>query len=299
MTAAKNPTIALLVPERSIRSRFETILFCTEFCGSQRSLIGLRCAGHYDRTSLGREQADGEEPDLGDVSEEDVERLASRLAMVVSQDGEAENAGRAMGQLARRLGLTGGQLKEIFLAGAAVSGPDLGIASQSRGDVGRLESEVAVLRRGLQESDAKLRAADRERYALQRDVVALRKNLRRSRRVTRSWLAFTGVMVVAGAAVVISLVVPLSTLQSLAGLTQPPVQSPPDNGADGRRMAVVHAGHTPMFQQPDRSAPVMTTLPAGAPVVVRRLVWNMLMQWGEVEVDGRVGYVLTTDLDLS
>jgi hypothetical protein len=25
----------------------------------------------------------------------------------------------------------------------------------------------------------------------------------------------------------------------------------------------------------------------------------MLMQWGEVEVDGRVGYVLTTDLDLS
>jgi hypothetical protein len=236
---------------------------------------------------------------LGDVSEEDVERLASRLAMVVSQDGEAENAGRAMGQLARRLGLTGGQLKEIFLAGAAVSGPDLGIASQLRGDVGRLESEVAVLRRGLQESDAKLRAAERERYALQLDVVALRNKLRRTRRVTWSWLAIAGVVVAAGATVVTSLAVPLSTLQSLAGLTRPPVLSPPDNGADIRRKAVVHAGHAPMFQQPDRNAPVMTTLPAGSPVVVRRLVWNMLMQWAEVEVGGRVGYVLTTDIDLS
>jgi hypothetical protein len=236
---------------------------------------------------------------LGDVSEEDVERLASRLAMVVSQDGEAENAGRAIGQLARRLGLTGGQLKEIFLAGAAVSGPDLGIAFQSRGDVERLQSEVAVLRRGLQESDAKLRAAERDRYALQHDVVALRKNLRRTRRVARSWLALAGVVVVAGAAVVISLEVPLSTLQSLAGLTQTPVLAPPDHGADTRRMAAVHAEHTPMFQQPDRSAPVMTTLPAGATVVVRRLVWNMLMQWAEVEASGSVGYVLTTDLDLS
>ena len=36
-------------------------------------------------------------PDLAYVSEEDVERLASRLAMVVSHDGEAENAGRALG----------------------------------------------------------------------------------------------------------------------------------------------------------------------------------------------------------
>jgi len=238
-------------------------------------------------------------PDLAYVSEEDVERLASRLAMVVSHDGEAENAGRALGQLARRLGLTGGQLKEIFLAGAAVSGPDLGIASQSRGDVGRLESEVAVLRRGLQESDAKLRVAEHERCALQRDVMALRNNLRRTRRVTWSWLAIAGVVVAAGAAVVISLAVPFVTLQSLAGLTQLPVLSPPDNGADTRRIAVVHAGHVPMFRQPDRNAPLMTTLPAGATVVVRRLVWNMLMQWAEVEADGSVGYVLTTDLDLS
>jgi hypothetical protein len=55
---------------------------------------------------------------LGEVSGEDVERLAARVAMLVSDDGEADNAGRAVGQLARRLGLSGGDLKAMLLAGA-------------------------------------------------------------------------------------------------------------------------------------------------------------------------------------
>ena len=54
-----------------------------------------------------------------------------------------------------------------------------------------------------------------------------------------------------------------------------------------------------VFARPDRAAPVIATLPTGMPVVVRRLVWNMLMQWAEVELGSGVGYVLTTDIDLS
>ena len=55
---------------------------------------------------------------MGEVSGEDIERLAARVAMLVSDDGEADNAGRAVGQLARRLGLSGGDLKAMLLAGA-------------------------------------------------------------------------------------------------------------------------------------------------------------------------------------
>ena len=39
--------------------------------------------------------------------------------MLASEDGEADNAGRAVGAMARRIGLTGGDLKRIFLAGTA------------------------------------------------------------------------------------------------------------------------------------------------------------------------------------
>jgi hypothetical protein len=52
------------------------------------------------------------------LTTEDIERLASRVAMLASEDGEADNAGRAVGQMARRLGLSGGDLKAMFLDGA-------------------------------------------------------------------------------------------------------------------------------------------------------------------------------------
>ncbi len=238
---------------------------------------------------------------MAEVSEDDVERLASRLALVVSEDGEAENAGRAMGQLARRLGLTGGQLKEIFMAGAAVGGPELGLAPPLRGDVGRLEREIAVLRKGLGESEARLRNIEQERDALLRDVIGMRNRLLQMRASSRSRRAMIVVVfVVVAIAGVISFTLPPGALQSVLGLTETPPAAPlPDVGGGVRRMAMVHADHTLVFRQPDRAAPIMATLPAGMPVVVRRLMWNMLMQWAEVEVGSGVGYVLTTDIDLS
>jgi hypothetical protein len=232
------------------------------------------------------------------VSEDDVERLASRLAMMVSEDGEAENAGRAMGQLARRLGLTGGELKEIFLAGAAASAAE---PRAARSDAGRMEREIAILRKGLRESESKLVTAERERDALQRDVITLHNNLRQLRGSAKSRLAIVAIVALAvGAAAIVSFVMPPGTLQSLAGLSDtPPAPVAADAGTEIRRMAVVGANRATVFAQPDRAAPVMATLPAGMPVVVRRLVWNMLMQWAEVELGSGVGYVLTTDIDLS
>ncbi len=232
----------------------------------------------------------GGEPDLAELSTEDVERLASRLALVVSEDGEAENAGRAMGQLARRLGMTGGQLKAIFLAGAAAGGEPVS-GAESR--------ELLILRKGLYESESKLRAAERERDSLLREVTGLRQSLRQTRASGRSRTAMAAVVIVVviGAAT-ISAMVPLNSLQQLVGMPLP-LPPPADPRADISRTAVVHAAHAMVFQSPDRSAPVIATLPAGMPVVVRRLVWNMLMQWAEVEVGSSVGYVLTSDIDLS
>jgi hypothetical protein len=234
------------------------------------------------------------------LSEEDVERLASRLAMMVSEDGEAENAGRAMGQLARRLGLTGGELKEMFLAGAAASAAEPRNGGV-RSDAARMEREIAILRKALRESESKLTSAERERDTLHRDVIALHDSLRRARGASQSRLAIVAIIALAvGAAAIVSFVVSPNTLQTLAGLSDtPPAPVAADAGMEIHRMAVVRASRATVFAQPDRAAQVLATLPAGMPVVVRRLVWNMLMQWAEVELGSGVGYVLTTDIDLS
>ena len=55
---------------------------------------------------------------MTNLNEDDIDGLANRLALLASGDGEADNAGRALGAMARRLGLTGGELKALFLDGA-------------------------------------------------------------------------------------------------------------------------------------------------------------------------------------
>jgi hypothetical protein len=39
-------------------------------------------------------------------------------------------------------------------------------------------------------------------------------------------------------------------------------------------------------------------MPPGTRLVVRRVLWNMMMQWAEVEMGGLSGYVPTTDLEM-
>ena len=231
-------------------------------------------------------------------SEEDIERIASRLAMVVSEDGEAANAGRAIGQLARRLGLTGGDLKQIFMAGAA---QEQGARTEraNAGEVERGLREITALRASLRVSESNTRLLERERDALQYEVAALRTTLDRRRSGSRLRSLLAGAVVVALAvAAGVSLLRPATLAEFPAlGAAAPGARTP---GAAGpRRLGVVHAGRAMVFSQPDRGAPVLASMSQGMPVVIHRLLWNMLVQWAEIEVGSGTGYVLTTDIDLS
>jgi hypothetical protein len=66
-----------------------------------------------------------------------------------------------------------------------------------------------------------------------------------------------------------------------------------------RRTAIVRGSRTLVYREPDQSSPVIASLTRGSPVVVHRLFWNMLQQWAEVEVGSGVGFVVTTDIELS
>lgn len=207
---------------------------------------------------------------------EGLERLASRLAMLTSEPGEADNAGRAVGQLARQLGLSGGQLKAIFLAGACAEG------------------EAAELRRLLDRTDDELHAARRRLRLLEDENETLRETLDRTR-TSRAVLRVAGVVgvlaVAAGGAV------------SWFG---PPVRLPGDQalgdavpaGSALQRMAVAGQAGVTLLRAPDRASPEITHLPAGARLLVRRLLWHGLVQWAETEVDGQPAFAPALDLDL-
>ena len=207
----------------------------------------------------------------------DLERLAARLAMLASDDGEADNAGRAVGALARRIGLTGGDLKRIFLAGAA--GLEGGEAQN------RLGAELSELRQNLSTLDV-------ERDALREENGRLKARLARLRANTRTCgLAGGG----------LALVVLVVGLVAWGSGPQPAATPPVAQQVEGvHRAAIVRAGGALLFRAPERAGMPLAALPAGERVQVRRLVWKELFQWAEVVAPGGwTGYVLTTDIDLS
>lgn len=224
------------------------------------------------------------------MSDEEIGRLANRMAMLVSDDGEADNAGRAVGALARRLGLSGGQLKAIFMAGAeSVGGQTARIAEQAT-CIAELQAELDAVRESLHRSDAAMRAAQRERDALGREAEELHETLddRRSGRRTRLVMGLVIVLAVAS-----------GVWLAVAG---PPLSSKPQISAAGTvsfRSARVHERATVLHRDPDAASPAIMTLTDGAQLIVRRTLWHNLMQWVEVEIDGVTGYVLSTDVDLS
>jgi hypothetical protein len=238
---------------------------------------------------------------LTDLSDEDIDRLAARVAMMVSEDGEAENAGRAVAQLARRLGLTGGDLKELFLTGAR---PGTRSTRKRTADVERLEREITALRKGLRMVENNCRAVERERDALIVELETLREAKATKGSSSRLWLVMLVLVVVAGGiTAALSLLLPgVEERAVLPARAAPTVQGSggaPAGAPDERRAGLVRAAHAPVYQQPDRSTPVLVTLQAGMPLVVRRVFWNLLIQWAEVDVGSGTGYVLTTDIDLS
>jgi hypothetical protein len=242
-----------------------------------------------------------ESPYLAEVSEEDIERLASRLAMLVSDEGEAENAARAVNHLARKVGMTGGQLKEMFLIGA--SGRPASSASRPRpGEVDRLERELATLRRSLQKQQTDLNNAERERDTLHVELEQLRGALFKVHATSHAQriigaIVLVAVIVAAG----VGYVVPNRAPAPARIVQAPPAEDPTagDQKPAPTRFATVRNARTYVHRDPDPGSPVIASLTPGSSVVVHRLLWNMLMQWAEVEVASGIGYVLTTDIDMS
>ncbi len=222
---------------------------------------------------------------MSGVGEEEIERLANRLAMLVSDGGEADNAGRAVGALARRLGLSGGQLKAIFMAGA-----DSAVAQTVR--VRRVEREAARLRERLAEAEAAVATLQRERDSLLREAEQLQGELtvRRHGRRLRLLSAVAVVLMLGGAAALVG----YGPKLRLGG-----EMVPQPSGAPVYHLALVRDHPVVLRRDPDAAAPALATVGVGTRLVVRRLLWHNLTQWVEVEHDGQTGYVPSTEVDLS
>lgn len=213
-----------------------------------------------------------------------MERLANRVAMLASEDGEADNAGRAVGQLARRLGLTGGDLKHMFLEGAR---PQVAAERARAGEVERLERELEELRRTLRNTEAAARVIQWERDELLATKGELSIRLYRNRATARAQR--------------IAVAVGLAVLVLVAGgiaYYGPDIGGRQTTGQPAGNIAVVRASRAMLLREPLRTAAVVAPMPVGTRLVVRRVLWNMMTQWAEVEMGPVSGYVPTTDLEM-
>jgi hypothetical protein len=224
---------------------------------------------------------------LGEVSGEDLERLANRMALLVSDDGEADNAGRAVGQLARRLGLSGGDLKALVLAGAGS-----GFRPGSSPATLRLEQEIDALRRELREAREGERAAREDRDALVAENGAMRVAVYRRRAEAKMRNLLLGLGAIGVVAVAAGVVL----------LTPDPAPVPMGGRGDGvapaARVAMVRGAGAVLYRGPDRSSEIIGRLGSGTRLLVQRTEWRSMMQWVQVEVEGRVGYVATTEVEI-
>jgi hypothetical protein len=233
------------------------------------------------------------EPDVPDMSEEEIGRLANRLALLVSNDGEADNAGRAVGALARRVGLSGGQLKAIFVAGMESAGAHTARLAEQEAKLRALAEELEQTRDALHRAEAAARGAQRERDGLRVETEHLREELDR-RRTSRRVRFVVGAVVLAGLAGGGWLAFNGPSLHWRASDTQTRADE-----TQSYRNGVVHEGNVALRSQPDSAAPTLAVLPEGTHVVVRRTLWHNLEQWVEVEVGGKTGFVLSTEVNLS
>ena len=229
---------------------------------------------------------------MSSLSDEDIDGLANRLALLASGDGEADNAGRAVGALARRLGLTGGQLKAMFLEGARTGGTGTARLAVLSARVEQLESEAETMRDTLRKAEVAARALQRDRDSLRDEVEHLHGALGERRRSRRSRRA---VMLAAAGAVALAVVLLIYGPRLSAGPERPDFVG----GAAQFRIAVVRDRAIVLRRAPEPTAEALADLPVGTQLTVRRMLWHGLQQWVEVELNGQIGYVLSTDVDLS
>ncbi len=228
---------------------------------------------------------------MSQVSGDDIERLANRMAMLVSDDGEADNAGRAVGQLARRLGLSGGDLKQMVLAGAGK-----GFQPGSHPGMARLEQEVGALRRALSQAEEAARTARQDREALVAENGAMRVAMYRQRAARRLQrlllgLGLIGVGVVGVAMLFFgpSLFDPPPRPELAVGVGRP--------AAEASRIGVVREPGAALYGVPNRSTAPLDWRPAGTRLMVTPLP-TRVDPMARVELDGRVYYVSVTEIDI-
>ena len=218
--------------------------------------------------------------------------------MIVSDDGEAGNAGVAAAHLARRMGLTGGQLKAIVLSGAIQEGAGGQYAAPSRSAAEqalrteRLEREAAGLRHSLHQLDVEVRRAQEEAEQLREVGSSLRQQVAEARASIRMqrWLAGAVMMLVVVGSLGWQVVPGWNVGHPTAAADRTPGTS-----------AAVAVGRVPgaeIHSEPDRASTLIARLAVGEKVDLRQLVWRNLNQWAEVETGGRVGYVSTNDVEL-
>lgn len=222
---------------------------------------------------------------MAEVSQDDIERLAARVAMLVSEDGEAANAGRAVGQLARRLGLSGGDLKELFLTGSLSGGRKPVEPSVDA------QQEIATLKRNLRRLEHVVHNLQEERDQLVAEAGSLRVGMYRARanRKLRWMIGVMGVLVIAvgGWAV--------AYLDFDMAPRPPRRETALGQNATG---VVVRSVRGTLYSEPDKASAPVSFVPAGTRLPLRRLVWNMMTQWAEVDLNGKTAYVPTTEIDL-
>ncbi len=228
---------------------------------------------------------------MSNLTDDDIDGLANRLALLAADNGEAENAGRAVGVLARKLGLTGGQLKAMFLEGARNGGGTAKAATMTA-RLAALETEAEALRDTLRKQEHAQRALQRDRDALFDEVEALNNALSRRRAARRTrWGA------VALAGLVVLSVVWLASVGPRLHLGGERVEMV--NGVPVYHVAVVHDRAVALRRQPDPAAEALATVAIGTKLTVHKTLWHGFQQWVEVELNGQTGYVLSADVDLS
>jgi len=233
---------------------------------------------------------------LAEISPEDLERLANRLAQLTGYEQDADNAGRAIGALARRMGISGDDLRTWLLAGALSRRPrDLpqDVRSQGGADGLRMERALANSEHSLRVAEAQLRQAHSERDALKEENNLLIESLDRARS-SEQVRRYVGIAVIAAA--ILGGVV-LSVGPALRAVPEVETQRP--FGSPFLRSGVVRSGGGTVYKVPQTTSAVVTKLVSGSRVEVRQTVERDQQHWMEVEVGGVVGYMLSTELDVA
>ena len=210
----------------------------------------------------------------------DLERLANRLALLVSADSEADNAGRAVGAMARRIGLSGGDLKAMFLAGAVPGGRSTPGADRRAAS---LQESVGQLQAGLQDSERKLRSLGQQLHEARQQADRAHARMKLERIAAAAVL----VLLLGGVAAWVGMAADGRALQS--GI---PAKSPLAHMARvGSAGATVYAGT-------DTHSAILAQLSPGTPFPVHALVWHSLNQWAQSSIGPFVGYVSANELQL-